>query len=629
MIFRKWLLFFLLYSATAFAQQPKLGDVADGNRSTPVHYINLFDETGSMIRLDDHPLLPFSTKQTCQECHDYDKISSGWHFNAAIDSVYPGRPGEPWILADPLSATQIPISYRNWTGTFSPDQIGMNRWDFILKFGRHLPGGGVGENEASDSPDLFFRRQVSGSLEINCLSCHSANPAQDQAEYALQINRQNFRWAATGASDLATVHGSAKNMSDNYDIYYGVDPDNSKNVPPSVEYDKTLFNSRGKVFFDLTRRIPNQRCYFCHSNKIVGENSSEHGHSDEDVHLVVGMLCVDCHRNGLDHNMVRGNEIEENPASKSFTCEGCHIGNEDEQTVKVGRLGAPTPSHKGIPPVHFDKLTCTTCHSGSWPNEITRAVKTSRAHALGTHGISKLDETVPHLQTPAFVKREDGKLTPSRVLWPSYWAYEEGDSLSPVLPDLVGPIIQNFIASDTLTDSTNFSKVRMGLWPEFTETLLVQVLDSLNLLMNSEKKSGYIAGGKFFKLSESGQLINEDHIQAQPYSWPIAHDVRPAVQSLGINGCDDCHSQSSPIYFGKVATSSPLVSDQNNLISMASFNDLGQVYSRTFALSFLFRPWLKIVIIISCVIIGLILILYILKGFETLIRVVANKENQV
>ena len=568
MVFRKWLIFILLYSVTAFGQQSKLGDVADGNRSTPVHYINIFDETGSMIRLDDHPMLPFSTKQTCQECHDYEKISSGWHFNAAIDSVNSGRPGEPWILADPLSATQIPISYRNWPGTFRPDQIGMNQWDFVLIFGRHLTGGGVGENENSDSPDLFFRRQVSGSLEINCLSCHSANPAQDQAEYALQVNRQNFRWAATGASALATVHGSAKNMPDNYDIYYGVDPDNSKNVPPSVEYDESLFNSRGKVFFDLTRRIPNQRCYFCHSNKIIGENSFEQGHNDEDVHLVAGMLCVDCHRNGLDHNMVRGNEIEENPVAKSLTCEGCHIGNEDEQGVKVGRLGAPTPLHKGIPPVHFDKLTCTTCHSGSWPNEKTRAVKTSRAHALGTHGISKLDETVPHLQTPVFVKGEDDKLAPNHVLWPSYWAYEIGDSLSPILPDLVGPIIQNFIASDTLIDSTNFSKVRMGLWPEITDTLLYQVLDSLNLLTDSEKNSGYITGGKLFKLSESGQLINEDHFQVQPFSWPIAHDVRPAVQSLGIHGCGDCHSQSSPIYFGKVATSSPLVSEQNPIVPL-------------------------------------------------------------
>jgi hypothetical protein len=64
--------------------------------------------------------------------------------------------------------------------------------------------------------------------------------------------------------------------------------------------------------------------------------------------------------------------------------------------------------------------------------------------------------------------------------------------------------------------------------------------------------SGYIAGGKLHRLG-AGKLRAEDHAQAQPYLWPIAHDVRPATQALGAKGCQDCHSTEAAIFFGKVS----------------------------------------------------------------------------
>ncbi|MCK4627955.1 MAG: hypothetical protein KAT56_03065, partial [Sedimentisphaerales bacterium] len=69
-------------------KEPKIGDIGDGNRSQPVHVINLLTEAeegeeSSVIAPDDEPLMPFSPRQTCGECHDYEAISQGWHFNAA------------------------------------------------------------------------------------------------------------------------------------------------------------------------------------------------------------------------------------------------------------------------------------------------------------------------------------------------------------------------------------------------------------------------------------------------------------------------------------------------------------------------------------------------------------------
>jgi len=50
---------------------------------------------------------------------------------------------------------------------------------------------------------------------------------------------------------------------------------------------------------------------------------------DEDVHLTAGLKCVDCHRNGIDHNIIRGYaeeaDISQNPLAATSTCEACHL----------------------------------------------------------------------------------------------------------------------------------------------------------------------------------------------------------------------------------------------------------------------------------------------------------------
>src|SRR5512139_303807 len=82
----------------AYGQAPEnIGDIPDGNRSVPVHLIKLYDEFDHVIRPLETPVMPFSPKQTCRKCHDYERIKGGWHFNAA-DSVLHGRRGEPWIM---------------------------------------------------------------------------------------------------------------------------------------------------------------------------------------------------------------------------------------------------------------------------------------------------------------------------------------------------------------------------------------------------------------------------------------------------------------------------------------------------------------------------------------------------
>lgn len=602
------------YAVHAFAQDTKLGDVPDGNRSIPVHLIDLYDEEGSLIRPGDEPVLPFSTKQTCLKCHNYRKISSGWHFNAADPDATPGRSGQPWILVDQGTATQLPLSYRPWPGTYRPEQVGLSPMRFIRTFGRHMPGGGIGEDEKLESADFFMRWLVSGKLEINCLSCHDAEPAHDQAEYATQIIRENFRWAASASSGFALVRGSAQKMPDNYNIY-GTILDDPKAVPPTISYDKTRFNAQGKVFFDIVRKIPNERCYFCHSTKSLRQESSERWTEDEDVHLTAGMLCVDCHRNGLDHAMVRGyeGEAEEcaNPAAAVLTCRGCHLDNKSSVAPQAGRFSAPQPEHAGIPPVHFDKLTCTACHSGNWPKRKGQRVKTSRAHGLGTHGVNKSGEALPHIISPVFVEQSNGKIAPHKLFWPAFWARLNRGEVTPIAPEMVRNIAVKIIARDTLGT---------GDWPDLTRKQIADFLLKLAEQDSGKVQPAYIAGGKLYRLTEYGRLSEEEHPAAEPYSWAIAHDVRPAAQSLGVRGCEDCHATGAPFYFGEVAVDSPLTSERGSTKKMVEFERISPFYARVFAFSFVFRPWLKMIAFASSAVLAAILLLYAFKGLAAVLK---------
>ena len=120
----------------------KLGDRGLAGRSAPVHLLSLFDQEGAKILSTDDFPLPFSMEQTCSPCHDYERISVGWHFNAGSKEIDPGRPGQPWIYVDATLGIQLPLSYRNWPGIVHPEALGLSRWDFLEKFGGLVHGGG-------------------------------------------------------------------------------------------------------------------------------------------------------------------------------------------------------------------------------------------------------------------------------------------------------------------------------------------------------------------------------------------------------------------------------------------------------------------------------------------------------
>ncbi|MBA7645291.1 hypothetical protein ES703_53046 [subsurface metagenome] len=613
----------------ANADQKKLGDESDGSRAHPTHLVPLFyenedGEKGEKITPDDELLLPFSTRWTCGECHSYGIIGKGLHFNAADPNVAPARPGQPWILADARTGTQIPLSYRRWPGTFKPEQVGLTAREFTKYFGRHTPGGGAGELETED-PDEIMRQFISGKLEINCLSCHNAHPGQNQGGiggYAVQIARENFRWAVAGACEFASVSGSTEDMLDTYDPFMPEPPEDPKKVPPTVTYRKDAFDHNNEVLFDIVRQVPAHRCYFCHSNLYLDEKDAEKWSSDEDVHLTAGLTCIDCHRNGIDHNITRGYEAEAsvstNPLSATTSCEGCHLGERDSSSPVAGRLGAPVPEHPGIPPVHFEKLTCTACHAGPWPSQKTHLTKTSRAHRLGTLNVNKSHEVLPHIIAPVFAKQPNGKITPHKLLWPAFWGSLEDEKVTPIDFEIVRQTIGEVFAGVELPAS--------GDWPDLTvEEHIVKALMELQKVVKGQPV--YICGGKLYRLDirRRAKLVSTEHYAAQPYLWPIAHDVRPAAQSLGVRYCTDCHATDAPFFFGDVTVDSPIVAAREAK-KMIEFQGISPSYAWAFAFSFVFRPFMKFICLGSCAVLAIVLLLYALKLLACIAKALTERD---
>lgn len=529
-----------LVALTGVSSAPAAEDIdllQTHSRSSYVHRITLYDHDGMTIEPSDPLAGPYSPMQTCGKCHPVAQIRHGWHFNENFPDARAGRPGEPWTVVDPNTPTVLAVSGRGWPNTQTPADAGLSYWSFIQTFGRHMPGGSYGTptDEQVANSDESIRWSISGPLEIDCMVCHCADQSHDPAEAARQIAAENTKWAATAALGLATIRGEAKKMPDDWDPLMPPNPDHPEQAGPQMEWDAGRFDADGRVLFSITRRIPNQRCYFCHTVRAVGPRATHETITSRDVHLAAGLLCVDCHTNSVDHRIVRGYADEPTitgePERIAYTCRGCHLGTtpigeagEHVEPIDVaahvalgGRYGAPHPQHRGFPTLHFEELSCTACHSGPWPEEEPRTVQTALAHGLGLASRERTADTPPFIVAPIFARLDaDGPITPLRML--------------------VG--------------------------------------------------------------TRSSDAVR----------WPLAHDVRPARQSLGINGCEDCHSSDAPIYFGKTLPSSLApANDASASHEMHELYDYDTTLATLFAVGFVTRPAFKIYGFIAAAILGLIL----------------------
>ncbi|TWU41494.1 hypothetical protein Q31b_29430 [Novipirellula aureliae] len=607
-----------------------------------LHHIDLYDAANNKINADSQK--PYSPLMTCGRCHDYDTISHGWHFNAFLPDTNDGRQGEPWIWTEERTGTQLPLSYRKNDQLFNPNELGITPWQMTHQFGDRIPGGGVAAPEQDDV--VSDRWKLSGMLRIDCMSCHASQGSYDFNARREQIKDDNFAWAATAGLRLGTIDGKVSRIRE------GADPadESVQSNLPKVDYDDRIFSPDGTVFIDLVRKPDNNACYQCHSQRTVGPDGiEERWMHDQDVHLRAGMACVDCHRNGIDHNTIRGYEGEsetyDDPQIRremvTLSCSGCHFGTENpagtsshnatptaassqsqppsvDITLRRGRMGAPQPLHEGLPPVHFKIMSCTTCHSGPVPKPESMGMLTSFAHGLGEKG-HRTGRELPRIVAPVFGLGEDGKIYPQRAVWPAFWGTIRDGELTPIDPskiydltrrslrvrrnfvdELVMPVASRTERKEILGEERASLKDEELTEEELAkiETFRIEagikrfnekVSATLSALENELDAEAvvYVANGRIYKKSaategdvdvdvdtnvselvrmEKSELKNPESVDM--VRWPLAHNVRPAGWSLGVNGCLECHAEGAVIFDSVVQAVGP-APGQGPAITMA------------------------------------------------------------
>jgi len=608
------------------------------SRNQYVHIIDLYDASKVKINPDaEGGAAPYSPMATCGKCHDYKSIAHGWHFNALKDIVDKGRPGEPWILTDDRTATQLPMSYRGWKGTIHPSALGMTRHEFTKEFGHHLPGGGPGakpDNFDELPDDRKAAWEKSGELAIDCMMCHAGSRQYKYEAWTDRIKRGDFAGAPVAALNMGKISGAGSEAK--------------------VDYNDNLFNDEGKVYFDVIRKPTNNSCYYCHSNRPVGETLPADWTHDEDVHIRAGMDCADCHRNGIEHHTVRGYEGEDHPAGKlaqTLSCAGCHYGTDSQLG---GRLGSPEPQHKGLPPIHFEKLSCTACHSGPVPGDQVTRMQTAMAHKLGLPRALRSHEDQPGIAAPIFAEADDGRIYPYRIMWPTFWGYQVSDQITPIDPDAVYKEVRSTLrVRKNLREELMDQRISMSdkaellgedrarvresdLEPE--EQLKLQKLKQEKALadwreklpealgdLQEEAPAGatavFVAGGQVHAVGEDGEsIVVSEHRSAEPYMWPLGHDVRPARQSLGVKGCAECHAPDGAVFHTTFTALNPVPHEPAEPTEMHTLQDTDVELMRAWEQSFAMRDTFKYVAFVALGVLVLTLLVFGVAAFGMVLR---------
>jgi hypothetical protein len=259
-------------------------------------------------------------------------------------------------------------------------------------------------------------------------------------------------------------------------------------------------------------------------------------------------------------------------------------------------------------------------------------------------------------ETEGVVQQEDEhlKYTPHRLMWPSYWAAIQDGQVTALNPEEVYEIVRRPLRTREFTEDLadvsrelNLSKRKelMGEdrarakpedWTEEEQAIIAeaeavlrekQVHENMHAALQAIEEAYpgtqavYISGGEGFvraaeeETSQDGEQQAEDQVGAEgedagpkivklepellgqaaaPYAWPMAHNVRPAQQSLGVTGCLECHSDGALIFQTEVQPVGLLPDQQTVAAKAHELQDADMVRLTTWNQLFAGRSLFKI-----------------------------------
>ena len=564
---------------------------------------HLRDEDGNVINpaKGENAGKPYSPKATCGACHDYEKITKGFHFTQGMGepptpeqverylwASTPGNFGGNWCSPAPL------YRYLSPKKNESAAAMDMTAFTFATSpCGACHPGGGSMEYDRegkrydrwmSDPKSGFTskgdnhfdgdyhqaRWSETGVLEADCLLCHM--PGYDHAQRKKQLGAWNFRWAATAGAKLAAVAGSVK-----------------EGKPVEVVYDKALFNPDGTIEPHIVREPRNNACLSCHAQpgwKKRGANFSPR----TDVHLRAGLKCVDCHPAGSsatdpriagkeEHQFGKGDDpgglVRNDLDNTLVTCNDCH---------DTGRCGAPVARHTWLPPLHLEAIACQTCHI---PERLVMPIEVQAGDVFNT--VPKIDQPGKRLWTfygPDWefrnhygylnmmgyddkpterfrpkLARYQGKIYPVNQVhsaWPGIEVEGQTALMQPKMSDIVGmwkahqedPARYAGLAKITDDNGDGVPEVNR---PEEIDALIASVTQRLaDVKYPMEgKRVVWVMDDRVYRSGTEYRTVPKRAWETSPFAnvHKYNHDVFPAKAALGAGGCTDCHSPGSEFFY--------------------------------------------------------------------------------
>jgi len=567
----------------------------------------LRDEEGKVINpvKGENADKPYSPKMTCGACHDYEKITKGYHFTQGqgepptpeqtrrcLWALSPGNFGGNWCSPAP------PYRYLSPKKNPSAAMMDLTAFSFFTSpCGACHPGGGSAEYDREGKRyDRWMRNPKSGFvskgdnnfdgdyyqarwtetgvLEADCLLCHM--PGYDYEQRKKQLDAWNFRWAATAGAKLATVKGSIQ-----------------KEEPVAVRYNQELFNPDGTIELHIVREPRNEACLSCHAQPAWKKRGADFS-PRTDVHLRAGLKCVDCHPAGSaatdpriagkeEHQIGKGDDpgglVRNDLDNTLVKCEDCH---------QTGRSGAPIAKHYWLPPLHLEQLACQTCHipertvmpieiqAGDVFNVAPRIDLPSKRlwtfygpnwqfrNHYGYLHMMGYDDKPSERFRPKLV-RYKGKIYPANRIH-SAWCGIEIDGENALMQPRMGDLLKMWTAHRAdpagkypelakITDDNGDGVPEVNR-PEEIDALIAavtQMLADVGYPME-KKRVVWVMDDRIYRSGTEYRLLEKHDWEASPYAnvHKYSHEVFPARAALGANGCTDCHRTDSEFFFAPV-----------------------------------------------------------------------------
>jgi len=547
---RSWLAILLPFlTATLFGQHPA---------------IFLYDSEFNVINpvTGQNASKPFSVKNTCGTCHDYDTITKGFHFQAGWNKAsddFGKKYGRPWDLSDGFMGRWYPYAFRQLAKKHNrtPDEIDLTVYEFV-GFSRagpeeppcgacHPGGGGLEYDRDGQRYDERLRREPSlretldgdyyrsqwdksGVVEADCLLCHL--PGYDFEERIRQLEAGNYQWAVVAASRLAIVEGAVKDGQ-----------------TPVVKYNLRYFNADGSLTLPIAWPPPSENCLYCHSRSDIKKRGfSWNDIHNPDIHSQQGLACAACHPSELDHNFARGDENVStvSPETKNTIrkCADCH---------STGFLGATVPRHRTVRPFHLQRLSCEACHIPALHRVAALGVETSTGQLQFTPNppeAKAFGEVA--LWRPVYERREQKRIYPLNSVLVAWWGNLDKDGI------LYPLFLREHEAAwrlyaDKVKDDDGDGKPEVNSAEEILAGLRAFAQSLAGNRRFQRIHPVFVRGGKAWHLDEQGRLATLDYDLTGLWrvEFSINHNVAPARMALGATGCLDCHKAEADFFMGR------------------------------------------------------------------------------